>query len=149
MLFMSQCTWNMRRPVPYNSLVLSAHEAPMTSKMRLSAMSEMMLEDARDVHVEGEVGIQRRSLSLARQWGRYGEGSRRRLGGYGRGLYSVVDFEVLGFGKGRGKLKHNGTDSIILEDVDDELVLELGLSSGMLGLLLLGAHFVEGLCGDG
>ena len=135
--------------MPYNSLVLSAHKAPMTSKMQLSAMSEMTSEDVMDVHVEGEVGIQRHSLSLARQWGRFGEGSRRRLGGYGRGLCSVVDFEALGFGKGRGKLKHDGTDSIILEDVDDELVLELGLSSGTLGLLLLGVHFVEGLCGDG
>ena len=107
-------------------------------------MSETTSEDARDVRVEGEVGIQRRSLSLARQWGRFGEGSGRRLGGYGQGLCSVVDFEVLGFGKGRGKLKCDGTDSIVLEDVDDELVLELGLSSGMLGLLLLGAHFVKG-----
>ena len=149
MLFMLQCTWNMRRPVPYNSLVLSAHKALMTSKMRLSAMSEMMSEDARDMRVEGEVGIQRRSLSLARQWGRFGEGSRRRLGGYGQGLCSVVDFEALGFGKGRGKLKRNGTDSIILEDVDNGLVFKLGLSSGTLGLLLLGMHFVKGSCGDG
>ena len=121
----------------------------MTSKMRLSAMSETTSEDARDVRVEGEVGIQRCSLSLARQWGRFGEGSGCRLGGYGRGLCSVVDFEALGFGKGRGKLKRDRTDSIVLEDVDNELILELGLSSGTLGLLLLGAHFVKGSCGDG
>ena len=61
----------------------------------------------------------------------------------------MVDFEALGFGKGRRELKCDRTESIVLENVDNELVLELGLSLGTLSLLLLGAHFVKGLCGDG
>lgn len=51
----------------------------------------------------------------------------------------MLDFLVLGLSGGvRGELKHDGMESIMVEDMDDELLLELGLCSGALSLLLLG-----------
>jgi len=121
-------------------LVLSAHEAPMTSKMRLRAVSGTTLGDEEWVaRMEGETGSHKRSLSLARQCGRFGEGSGRRLGAYGRGLCSVVSFGGPRLGEGKGESRREGKESIVLEDVENEFVLELGLSSGVLGFLLLGA----------
>ena len=66
----------------YNSLVLSAHDALMTSRMQLSATSLGMVPEGEwAAHVEGEAGIHMCSLSLARQWGQFGLGMGRRLGG--------------------------------------------------------------------
>jgi hypothetical protein len=57
----------------------------MTSRMWLRASSEVAegVEVLADL-VEGVVGVQRCSLSLARQWGRFVDGRGQRLGGYGR-----------------------------------------------------------------
>jgi hypothetical protein len=59
----------------------------MTSRMRLRASSETAegVEVLADL-VVGVVGIQRRSLSLVRQWGRFVDGRGQRLGGYSRGF---------------------------------------------------------------
>lgn len=73
----------MSSPVPYSSLVLSAHDAPITSRMWFSAVSDM------SGWGEGLDGIQSRSLSLARQCGRFGDGKGWRLGWYGRGLLEL------------------------------------------------------------
>ena len=54
----------------------------MTSRMWLSAtLLGMVPEGEWAARVEGEAGIHMRSLSLARQWGWFGEGMGRRLGG--------------------------------------------------------------------
>jgi len=140
MLFISQCTWKISKLVPYSSLVLSAHKALMTSKMRLRVVSEMMLGNEEWVDcVEGERGSHKRSLSLARQCGWFAEGSGWRLGAYGHSLYSMVSFEGARLGDGKGKSKQEGKESIVLEDVENEFVFVLGLSSGVLSFLLLGA----------
>lgn len=95
------------------------------------------------------VGVQSRSLSLARQWGRFGDGSGRRSGGYGRGLGAVFDVPAISAGEGSGELNHAGLDSIVLEDAEDQLVLELGLCSGSLSCLLPSAPRVEDSGGTG
>jgi hypothetical protein len=84
MSFKSQWTWKTSRPMLYSSLVLSIHDAPITSRMRLSAASLGMVPEGKCVaRVEGDTGIHMHSLSLARQWGQFGEGMGHRLGGYG------------------------------------------------------------------
>ena len=40
-------------------------------------------------------------------------------------------------------MKSKGMGSVVLEDVDDEFVLELGLSSGAFGFLLSGTQVVK------
>ena len=67
--------------VPYNSLVLSTHEALMTSRIQSSMLSDMMAEDAPSARcVEGLAGFQSLSLSLARQCRQFGEGNGCRSG---------------------------------------------------------------------
>ena len=55
----------------------------------------------------------------------------------------VVGVEKLRLDEGRGGLKGEGMGSVVLEDVDDEFVLELGLSSGTFSFLLLCAQVVK------
>ena len=75
----------------------------MTSRMQLSTTSLGMVPEGKwAVRVEGEAGIHMHSLSLARQWGWFGEGMGRRLGGYGHGLCVVVGVERLRLDEGRG-----------------------------------------------
>ena len=101
------------------------------------------------VLVEIVEGVQKRSLSLARQWGRFRDGNGRRSGGYGLGLGAVADELPRLAGDCSGALKHVRLEPIVLEDAADELVLELGLSSGSLCCLLSNASLVEDSGGVG
>jgi hypothetical protein len=56
----------------------------------------------------------------------------------------VIGVKAVRSGEGRGGLKHKVVGSIVLEDMDEEFVFELGLSSGTLGFLLPGVQVVEG-----
>ena len=116
----------------------------MTSKIRSRALSGtiagvVLLADLD----EGAEGVHSRSLSLARQWGRFGEGRGRRLLGYGRGLGAVESDPLDPAGEGSGESKRAGLDSIVLEDVEDQLVLELGLCSGSFSCFLLSTPLGE------
>jgi len=61
--------------------VLSAQEAPMTSRIRSKAASGITVGELFPIGLaDAIVGVQRRSLSLARQCGRFEEGKGRRSG---------------------------------------------------------------------
>ena len=124
--------------------MLSAHDAPMTSRMWSSALSETITVVVAPADLEeGAEGVHKRNLSLVRQWGWFGEGKGRRLFGYGRGLGAVEGEPLVLAGEGSGELKRAGLESIVLEDVKDQLVLELGLCSRSLSCLLLSALLIE------
>ena len=75
----------------------------MTLRMQLSTTSRGMVPEGKwAARVEGEAVSHMRSLSLARQWGQFGEGMECRLGGYGRGLCVVVGVERLRLDEDRG-----------------------------------------------
>lgn len=48
--------------------------------------------------------------------------------------------------RGRGELKRDELESSILDDVEDELILELGLCSGSLALFLLVLNPAKDTC---
>ena len=55
----------------------------------------------------------------------------------------MEDDPLASAGDGSGESKWAGLESIVLEDIEDQLVLELGLCSSSPGGLLLSAPLVE------
>lgn len=65
---MSQWIWKISKPISYGSLMLSAHKAPITSKMQLRTASRIMLGNEKwMIHKKDEMESHKCSLSLARQ----------------------------------------------------------------------------------
>ena len=92
--------------MPYGSLVLSVQKVPKTSRMWFSTASEMIAKEVPSAGcVDRLVGLHKCSLSLAKQWGWFGEGKGWRLGWYGHGLAAPGVSRVEVMGDGSGELK--------------------------------------------
>ena len=103
----------MRRVLPYSALVLSAQEAPITSRTRLRVLLDTVEGvEVLAVLVEIVEGVQKCSLSLTKQWGQFRDGNGQRSGGYGLGLGAVADELPRLTGDCRGALKRVGLEPI-------------------------------------
>ena len=116
----------------------------MTSNMRLRALSETVAGAVSPEGLEeGVEGVQRRSLSLARQWGRIGEGRGRRLSGCDRSLGTVTGGPLVSAGEGNVESKRAGLESVVLEGAADQLVFALSFGSRFFGCLPSSALLAE------